>query len=346
MDNTINVEKEKWTVHDEKTKKQLEKAGYGLYNHSAVEICHWTKEAIVNGRVCYKNKFYGIDTAGCMEMSQSIMWCTNRCIYCWRPNTKFEPYYNILPEDKVDSPEETMEKLRELRKKLLIGYYGNPKANKKLLDRFIDKPTHITFSLSGEPLLYPYVPETILYIKKNWPWVRSIFVVTNGQVPEALEKMIKLNAYPTQLYISFTGPNKEIYKKVSAPIYKDYWERFLKSIEIASKMKVRRVARITLLKGINDDPKYFDDWAKIIEIYNPHFIEVKSYSYLGYSRIRLKYENVPKMEDVRNFSKGLAEKLPGYEIFKEDIDSRVVLIKNRRPGMDIDPIIRSVEPNV
>jgi wyosine [tRNA(Phe)-imidazoG37] synthetase (radical SAM superfamily) len=52
------------------------------------------------------------------------------------------------------------------------------------------------------------------------------------------------------------------------------------------------------------------------------------------------------MEDIRNFAKGLVEKLPGYEIFKEDTDSRIVLIKNRRKGMDIDPIIKNVEPNV
>ncbi|MGB9674844.1 MAG: radical SAM protein, partial [Nanopusillaceae archaeon] len=243
------IEKEKikvkWDIRNEKTKEQLIKAGYGLYNHSAVEICYWTKEAIVNGRICYKGKFYGIDTAGCLQMTQSVVWCTNRCIFCWRPNKKFEPYYDILPEDSVDPPEETLEKLRELRKKLLIGYYGNPKANKILLDKFIDKPTHVTFSLSGEPLLYPFVPESILYIKKNWPWVKSIFVVTSGQVPEALEKMIKLNAYPTQLYISFTGPNPEMYKKISVPLYKDYWERYIKSLRIASTMKTRRVARIT-----------------------------------------------------------------------------------------------------
>jgi len=29
---------EKWRVHDPKTLKQLEKAGYGIYNHSAVEF--------------------------------------------------------------------------------------------------------------------------------------------------------------------------------------------------------------------------------------------------------------------------------------------------------------------
>ncbi|BBL45755.1 tRNA wybutosine-synthesizing protein 1 [Nanobdella aerobiophila] len=342
----MNDQNVKWTIHNENTEKQLEKSGYGVYNHSAVEICHWTKEAIVNGRGCYKRKFYNIDTAGCMEMTQSVMWCTNRCTFCWRPNKKFEPYHDILPENSVDSPEETIENLRKLRKNLLIGFYGNPKANKKLLDKFIDKPTHVTFSLSGEPLLYPKVAESILYIKKNWPWIKSIFIVTSGEVPEALEKLISMNAYPTQLYISFTGSNPDMYRKISVPIYKDYWDRYLRSLEIASNMKTRRVARYTILKGINDDKKYYPEWAKLLELYNPHFIELKGYSLLGYSRERLKMENVPKLNELIDFAEGLVEYLPGYEIYDKDKDSRIVLIKNRRKGMDIDPIIKSVEPNI
>lgn len=341
-----NVVEKKVVYIEESLKKRLEEAGYKVYNHSAVEICHWTKESITNGRNCYKNKFYRISTAGCMQITQAVLWCTNRCIYCWRPNVKFKKWINMLPEDEVDPPEETLEKLRELRKQLLIGYYGNPKANKKLLDLVIDKPSHVTFSLSGEPLLYPYVPESILYIKKNWPWVKSIFVVTNGQVPEALKKMIELNAYPTQLYISFTAPNKELYKKVSVPLYEDYWERFIESLKIASQMPVRRVARITLIKGINDSKEYMKEWAEIIEIYNPHFIEVKAFMLLGYSRFKLKLENMPKHEEVKEFALELLKHLPGYEFMDEDEDSRIVVLKNRRKGMDIDPIIKSVEPNV
>jgi len=326
--------------------KQLEKAGYGIFNHSAVEICHWTKKALRNKGVCYKNVFYGVKTWGCMQITQAVVWCTNRCTYCWRPNTEFDPYVGILPEDKVDPPEITLEKLRELRKKLLIGFFGNPNVNKELLEKTIDKPTHITFSLSGEPLLYPFVPESILYIKKNWPWVKSIFVVTNGLVPEALEKMIKLNAYPTQLYISFTAPNEELYKYISVPLIEDYWERFIKSLEIASKMKTRRVVRITLIKGINDNKKYFDEWRELIEILNPHFIEVKAFMLLGYSRFKLKAENMPSHEDIVNWAKEFVKYLDGYEFCDDHKPSRVAVIKNKNPGMDIDPLIRSVEPNV
>lgn len=340
------MKKEKWIIHNKEYEEQLRKAGYGIYNHSAVEICHWTKEAILRHRSCYKHKFYDIDTAGCMQITQSVVWCPNRCIFCWRTNSDFEPYIDILPEDLVDSPEDTLENLRKLRKNLLIGFMGNEKADKELLKKYLDKPTHVTFSLSGEPLLYPFVPESIIYIKKNWPWVKSIFVVTSGQVPEALEKMIKMNAYPTQLYITFSAPTPELYKKISVPLYKDYWERFLRSLEIASKMRTRRVARITLIKGLNDDPNLYEEWKKLIEIYNPHFVEVKAYSHLGYSTFKLSKNNVPSMEDVIRFSEGLSKHLKGYEIYDMDEDSRIVLIKNRNKGMDIDPIIRSPEPNV
>ncbi|MEM1634442.1 MAG: 4-demethylwyosine synthase TYW1 [Nanopusillaceae archaeon] len=335
---------QKWTIHNKEYENQLKKAGYGIYNHSAVEICHWTKESIINGRNCYKNKFYGVSTAGCMQITQAVVWCPNRCIYCWRTNSDFEPYINILPENLVDSPEETLEKLRELRKKLLIGFYGNPKANKELLNQIIDKPTHVTFSLSGEPLLYPFVPESIEYIKKNWKWTKSIFVVTSGQVPESLEKMKNKNSLPTQLYISFTGPTKESYKEISVPLYPDYWERFLKSLEIASKLKTRRVARITLIKGYNDKKEYFNAWKDLIDIYDPHFIEIKAFMLLGYSRMKLKSENMPSHEYVVKFSKELEKHLENYKYMNEDSDSRIVVLKNIKE--DIDPIIKSVEPNI
>ncbi|HIP89991.1 MAG TPA: 4-demethylwyosine synthase TYW1 [Candidatus Nanopusillus sp.] len=327
-------------------RSQLEKAGYAIYNHSAVEICHWTKKSLKDKGDCYKNRFYRVDTWGCMQITQAVIWCPNRCIYCWRPNEEFESNIYMLPKEKVDPPEVTLEELRKLRKELLIGFKGNSIVNKDKLDKTLEKPTHITFSLAGEPLLYPYVPESILYIKKNWPLVKSIFVVTNGLVPEALERMVKLNAYPTQLYISFTAPNPELYKKISRSLYIDYWERFIKSLKIASKMKTRRVARITIIKGLNDARKLFEQWIELLDILNPHFIEVKAFMLLGYSRYRLSIVNMPSHKYIVQWSKEFVEHLDGFEYWDEHKHSRVALLKNRKFGMDIDPIIKSVEPNV
>ncbi len=331
---------------DPKIKEQLERAGYRVYNHSAVEICHWTKKAIRGEGTCYKNVFYGIDTHRCMQITQAVAWCPNRCIYCWRPNEEFEPEVRMLPKDQVDPPEVTLEKLKELRKQLLIGFKGNPKVDQKLLEEALE-PSHVTFSLAGEPLLYPFVPESIKYIRENWKDIRSIFVVTSGQVPEELERMRdNPDMAPTQLYISFTAPNKELYEKVSRPMYPDFWERFLKSLEIGSQMRTRRVARITLIKGINDDLQYFEEWAELIQKFNPHFVEVKAFMLLGYSRYRLSMENMPRHEEIVEWAKKLVEYLPGYEYWNEHPPSRIAVLKNRNPGMDIDPIIRSPYPNV
>ncbi len=327
-------------------RKKLEKAGYAIYNHSAVQICHWTRKSILDQGDCYKHRFYGIDTWGCMQISQSVMWCTNRCIYCWRPNEEFAEFFETLPEDQVDDPKTSLEALRTLRRNLLIGYKGNPEANKEKLEKTLEHPSHVTFSLSGEPLLYPFVPESIKYIKENWPWVRSIFVVTNGLVPNALEKMQKTNSYPTQLYISFVAPEPELYKKISRTLLKDFWDRFLRSLELASRLKVRRVARITLIKGLNDDPKHFNAWKKLIELFNPHFVEVKAFMLLGYSRYRLSTENMPSHEYIKEWARKLEEKLDNFVYWDEHPPSRVVLLKNVEKGFNIDPRINNVEPNV
>ncbi len=322
---------------------QMESAGYGVYNHSAVEICHWNKKAIKGEAVCYKHKFYGIESHRCMQISQAAAWCSNRCVYCWRPMEFFLPGTGIMDEKSVDPPEETLEKLLELRKQLLSGFGGNEKVNKEVYKQAL-LPSHVTFSLIGEPMLYPYIVESIKYIRENWSWVKSIFIVTNGLFPEQIEKMWKTGIWPTQLYVSFTGPDKETYRKVSRPIMDDYWERFLKTLDLLREAPVRKVARVTLIRGVNDFGE--EGYAELIERFNPHFVEVKAYMYLGFSRKRLKFDNVPSFEEVKTFTRRLAEYLPGYEYWKDDEPSRVSVLKNRREGMDIDPIIRSPEPNV
>ncbi|HRU81722.1 MAG TPA: hypothetical protein P5168_04145, partial [Candidatus Methanomethylicus sp.] len=52
--------------------------------HSAVKVCHWAKEALNGGEMCYKGRFYGISSHRCLQMSPAAAWCTNACLYCWR----------------------------------------------------------------------------------------------------------------------------------------------------------------------------------------------------------------------------------------------------------------------
>ncbi|MEO2154325.1 MAG: 4-demethylwyosine synthase TYW1, partial [Nanoarchaeota archaeon] len=105
--------------------KRFQNAGYGIFNHSAVEICSWTKNSIIGRPSCYKQKFYGIEAHRCIEMSPAFNVCSERCIFCWRPNEFY---------DKIDfewnKPEEIIKKLVELRKQKLSGFFGNEKAIK------------------------------------------------------------------------------------------------------------------------------------------------------------------------------------------------------------------------
>ena len=59
------------------------------------------------------------------------------------------------------------------------------------------------------------------------------------------------------------------------------------------------------------------------------YIEVKAYMFLGYSRLRLKEENMPYHEYVKEFSQALLKLLPDYRYKDECADSRIVLLKRK-----------------
>ena len=53
--------------------QKLQKMGYrfaGNNYHAAAKICHWTKKSILDEGVCYKEKFYGIKSHRCLQMSE------------------------------------------------------------------------------------------------------------------------------------------------------------------------------------------------------------------------------------------------------------------------------------
>ncbi len=52
--------------------------------HSAVKRCKWFYEALTSGRSCYKQRFYGINSHQCIQMSPSLFYCTQQCLFCWR----------------------------------------------------------------------------------------------------------------------------------------------------------------------------------------------------------------------------------------------------------------------
>ncbi|MEM0360717.1 MAG: 4-demethylwyosine synthase TYW1 [Candidatus Diapherotrites archaeon] len=293
---------------------KMQKAQYRVVgNHSAVKVCHWTKECLRGGKPCYKNTFYGISTAKCMEMTPALT-CNQRCLHCWRDTSIFSKEWNA----PIDEPDKIITGCIEARKKLLTGFKGNKKTDKKLLEQALE-PKQVAISLTGEPCMYPRLPELIKrFFERGF---ESVYLVTAGTVPEMLQK---LDVLPTNLYISLTASNPEMYKKLCIPVIDGAWEKVMKSLELMSKMKTTTVLRITLIKGWNMEKP--EEFAPLVEKAKPKFVECKAYMRLGGSRERLKEENMPEMDDIRVFAKALA-KATGYRVKDERADSRVVLLE-------------------
>ncbi|MEM4396426.1 MAG: 4-demethylwyosine synthase TYW1 [Candidatus Woesearchaeota archaeon] len=300
-------------------KNVLQHQHYALAgNHSVVEICRWTKKSLTNQGFCYKQQFYGIRSHLCCQMSPVAAWCDHLCIFCWRAI-----HLNLdkdMSKAKIDDPTTIIEESIKAQRKLLSGFGGNNKVDKTKFKE-AQEPMHFAISLTGEPTLYPRLPELIKELHKRG---KTTFLVTNGQHPEMIQKLIDENALPTQLYISVDAPTKELYQKIDHPLNPDGWERLMKTLEIISKLNnYRTVFRITLVKGINDVLP--EEYAKLILFANPMFVEVKSYMWVGHSRSRLKFENMPTHQDVLEFSEKLANHL-NWKIIDQKKESRVTLI--------------------
>jgi tRNA wybutosine-synthesizing protein 1 len=312
------------------TKSKLRKAKYGVFNHSAVELCHWTKKSFADQGNCYKHKFYGISTHRCMEMTPTAMNCENRCVYCWRPTE----FYDTLemPSGLVDEPDVIVENLIEERRKLIVGFYGDARNNKKKIDESL-LPAHYAISLSGEPTMYPKLPQLIKYLQ-SLKATKSIFLVTNGQEPQMLEKLAEEDALPTQLYLSTNASNRKMFYRINRPRHSDAWERWIKSLHFLANVNTRTVLRMTLIRDYNDNPQFVNEFAEMMLQGNPHFIELKSYMHIGMSTKRLKKNSMLEMDEIQKFSKELCEKTPGFSIMDESEISRIVVLQNQKRYID------------
>jgi len=310
---------------DNETKDILKKQHYALVgNHSAVKLCHWMRQTLFYDRVCYKQTFYGIETHRCLQMTPAIVYCTQKCLFCWRyqgfTKTRF------TENDIVDDPEEILDKSIEAQRKLITGFKGDTRCNLKKWEE-ANNPKHVACSLSGEPTLYPRLDEFFEICHKRG---MTTFLVTNGTNPEVLEKLDNL---PTQLYISVVAPNKEVYKKLCNPLIKDGWEKLQKTLELLPSLDTRTVIRHTLVDGWNIDG-YEKEYAKLDEKAEPWFIEPKGFVLVGSSRNRLTIKNMPTHNKIREFGRRLAEHL-GYEIYGEREDSRVILLTRDKKNVKI-----------
>jgi len=304
----------------DRLKGDLSKQGYRLVeSHSAVKICRWTKNSMRGRGGCYKHTFYGIKSYQCMEMTPNLA-CASKCTFCWRHHK------NPVGTEwkwKMDPPDLIVEQCLNNHYEMIRQLKGVPGVTK---GRFSEahQVRHCALSLVGEPIFYPRINELleILHARKI-----STFLVTNAQFPDAMRHLVPV----TQLYVSIDAPNKQALKKIDRPLYRDFWERYIECLEIIKNKKQRTVFRLTLVKKANMED--LEGYARLINIGQPDFIEIKGVTYCGTSKAnKLTMENVPWHEQVVEFAKQLLGYLPNgiYELACEHSHSNCTLIANKK----------------
>jgi len=285
--------------------------------HSAVKRCRWLYETLIHERPCYKQKFYGIRTHQCIQMTPALYYCTQQCLFCWRAQSgDLQLKWDEMKLPEWDSQEEIVEGSIKAQLRLLSGYQGNPNANRqKLKESFT--PKHVAISLTGEPTLYTHIGELIqAFHRKGF----TTFLVSNGTGPLTLDK---LSSEPTQLYISVCASDEETFKHVCRPQTPKAWDKLNKTLKLLPSFKCPTVIRMTLARNLN--MKSIKGYSKLVEKASPTYIEPKAYMHVGFSRLRLGFERMPSHQDIREFAGELAKET-GYKVIDESQESRVVLL--------------------
>ncbi len=289
--------------------------------HSAVKKCNWLHKSLVQGRVCYKQKFYGIQSHRCLQLSPAVYYCTLRCLFCWRIQPEDLGIPSPLESAKMiaepDEPEFIVEEAVKAQRRILSGYKAHKYVNPEKYEEALN-PSHAAISLTGEPTLYPRLGELIEAFHRR---KMTTFLVTNATMPEALRG---LSAEPSQLYISLHAPREEVFKRLCRPLIGEGWSRVRASLESLKSFSCPTVVRLTLVKGVNMEG-FEEDYARLLAEAEPTYVEAKAYMWVGFSRRRLKYEHMPTHREIRAFAERLAN-LIGYRVIDEAEDSRVVLL--------------------
>jgi len=303
-------------------RKSLTKQGYKIIgSHSGVKLCRWTKSMLRGRGGCYKHTFYGIESHRCMETTPSLA-CANKCVFCWRHHS------NPVGTEwrwKMDDAETILKGALDNHYKMINEFKGAPGVlPEKLAEGMAAQ--HCALSLVGEPIMYPEINKFVNLLHSKGI---SSFLVTNAQFPDAIRDMSPC----TQLYVSIDASTKESLKKIDRPLFKDFWERFIQSLKELSAKGQRTVYRLTLVKGWNAEE--MDNYASLVNIGKPDFIEIKGVTFCGSSKAStLTMENVPWHEEVVKFVKELTSRLPDYDISCEHEHSNCVLVSNKKFYVD------------
>ncbi|MEM2142423.1 MAG: 4-demethylwyosine synthase TYW1 [Candidatus Thorarchaeota archaeon] len=300
-------------------RQALEDQGYHiLEGRGAFKACQWQHKSLLKEGYCYKQRFYGIQSHRCVQMTPIVDSCTHECSFCWRTllsDVGVRPDHQ--DQETSPSPRSLLDAVMMANLRSLGGY--NPEVDNRvdpIMYQEARNPRHVAISLAGEPTLYPQLSELIAEIARRG---MTSFLVTNGTRPNILQEIVP----PTQLYITIPAPNRDVYLKLCRPLIEDGWERLMQSQQLLQTMKCRTANRLTMvMNGNMIDPRAY---AETILMGEPDFIEVKGYMFLGASTKRLTSSNVPSHREIRAFADKISS-FTGYYVQDEQVESRVVLL--------------------
>ncbi|MFH0848462.1 MAG: 4-demethylwyosine synthase TYW1 [archaeon] len=290
--------------------------------HSAVKTCHWTRQALrtSEGKVCYKQKFYGIRSVSCLQMTPALGRCLQSCLFCWRAmNTDVGLNWDQTEflEENADEAERIVEGSIAAQRRGIMGFKGFKGIHAELLSHALN-PEHAAISLDGEPTMYPWIGRLIEeYFSHSF---KTVLLVTSGLLPNMLRK---INTEPSQLYVSVSAPDKQTYDRVCRPLVANGWERLQETLGSLRQFSCRTAMRLTLVKGINLMKP--EGYAKLIAESEPTYVEAKAAMAVGFFLNRLDRSAMPTHKDIQDFAERISS-LTGYRIIDESSASSVVLL--------------------
>ncbi len=293
--------------------------GYQIVGkHSAVKLCYWTRQSLVNGRDCYKGRFYGIESHRCLQMSPAIDSCNLHCRFCWR-NQGWE---NDTMIADYDDPELLLQKSIDAQRRILSGFKGEESVSEERWNES-QSPRHIAISLTGEPTLYPKMNRFLELCHERGI---TTFLVTNGTEPGRAP-----------------GPRPAAHPTVCIG-------HRPQSGGVPSAHVAGRRPRVGPAPGVPRDPPrppnpargpphprpglepgVGHEYAELDLTARPDFVEPKGYVYMGRSRQRLGRDHVPAHDEIGAFARELSERT-GYRVLDESPESKVFLLGHSNEG--------------
>ncbi|GIX65818.1 S-adenosyl-L-methionine-dependent tRNA 4-demethylwyosine synthase [Babesia caballi] len=309
----------------ETQRQSLTKQGYKLIgDHSAVKLCRWTKARVRGHGGCYKHTFYGIRSNQCMEMTPSLA-CANKCVFCWRHHTNPVATRWKWP---MDDPEFLAQESVKAHLRLIKELRGIFDTKSERLGEAM-QVRHCALSLVGEPIMYPQINDLLLELHKR---NISSFLVTNAQFPKEMEHLRQV----TQLYVSIDAADEASLKRIDRPLFRDFWVRFQRCIQLLKNRKERTVFRLTLVKhfNISEQRDEIGDYGRLMELGEPDFVEIKAVTFCGTVHDNaITMENVPWHDEVVRFAQALVDASPftreHYDIACEHRHSCCVLVAKK-----------------